>query len=101
MDDHDVGEDRATDEEDRCKDREHEPVPLFALVQSRCDERPELVEPHRAGEHNAGSRGDFEPEHELLEGAGRQQTALVAGVPELKAGTGRDVAVRAGENAAE
>ena len=101
MDDHDVRQDRAADEQDGGQDREDDAVALLVLVQAGRDERPQLVQPDRAGQDDAGGGGDLEAEHELLERPRREQAALVAGVAQLEAGAGRDVAIGAGEDAAE
>ena len=50
---HHVGQHRTGDEQHGRRDDERHREPAFLLVQPRGDERPELVQPHRAGQHHA------------------------------------------------
>jgi len=76
---HDVGQHRARDEQHRADADERHREPAFLLVQAGGDERPQLVQPDRAGHHQAGRQCHLEAQHELVERAGRQQPALAVG----------------------
>ena len=97
---HHVGQDGARDEQGGGRDHERHREAAFALVQPRCDERPELVKPHRAGQHDAGRQSHFEPQHELVERRRRQQPAATV-CADVGARRRRQRAIRAPKPLAE
>ena len=76
---HEVRQHRAADEQHRGGDHEADREAAFLLVEPGGDERPQFVEPHRAGHHDAGRHPDLEPQHELVERRRGQQPALPVG----------------------
>ena len=64
-------------EEHRGCRHERDRVLAFLLQQTGSDELPDLVEPHRAREHDARGQCDLEAQHELIEWPCRQEAAGV------------------------
>ncbi len=98
--DDEVGQHGAGDEQHGRGRDEAQRVAAFLRVEPGGDELPELVEPHRAGQHHPGGGRDLEPEVELVERAGAQQGARAVRGERGPRG-GRDGAVGRLEDLAE
>ena len=90
---HEVGQRHAGGEQHRGRGDEAQRVPALVLAQAGRDERPDLVEPQRAGEHRAGDHRDLQPGREAVEHAGVDELAVAGPLPR-EAVLRRDRAVR-------
>ena len=77
--DDDVGEHGAEGEQHPAAADEDDRVLAFLGVQRRGDERPQLVQPHRAGQHGTRDQRGLQLQFQRRERAGGQQFAAVAG----------------------